>query len=50
MAVVALASEGLKDLEVLALLCLQKGILDVQQAERMFGALVRVGAGGMWWR
>jgi len=45
MAAVALASEGLKDLEALALLSLQRGLLDVEQAERVFGALGRVGRG-----
>jgi len=42
---VALASEGLEDLEALALLCLQEGQLDVEGAERVFMALGRVGAG-----
>ena len=42
---VALASEDLEDLEALALLCLQKGLLDVEGAERVFRALGRVGAG-----
>jgi hypothetical protein len=54
MATVALAAEGLEDLEVLALLCLQWGKLDVEQAERVFGALGRVraglGAGRKWLR
>jgi hypothetical protein len=45
MAMVALASEGLEDLEALALLCLQRGLLDVEGAERVFGALGRVRAG-----
>ena len=54
MAAVALAAEGLEDLEVLALLCLQWGKLDVEQAERVFGALGRVrmglGVGRKWLR
>jgi len=45
MAAVALASDGLKDLEALALLSLQRGVLDVEQAERVFEALGRVGRG-----
>lgn len=45
MAAVALAARGLEDLEVLALLCLQRGMLDVEQAERVFGALGRVRTG-----
>jgi len=45
MATLALASQDLNDLEALALLCLQRGVLDVEHAERVFEALVRVGAG-----
>lgn len=53
-AAVALASEGLEDLEALALLALQRGLLDVEMAERVFGALGRVerglGASRKWMR
>jgi len=45
MATTALASQDLGDLEALALLCLQRGLLDVEGAERVFEALGRVGAG-----
>jgi len=54
MARVALATTGVDDLEALALLCLQKGFLDVEGAERVFEALGRVragvGAGRKWLR
>lgn len=45
MATLALASKDLEDLKALALLCLQVGVLDTDDAERIFEALVRVGAG-----
>lgn len=45
MAQIAGASRGLEDLEALALLSLQHGLLDVEAAERVFSALGRVGAG-----
>jgi len=45
MAQVALAGEGLEELEALAVLALQRGLLDSDRAERVFGALARIGAG-----
>ena len=54
MAKVALATKGLGDLEALALLCLQRGLLDTEASERIFEALGRVevgvGAGRKWMR
>lgn len=45
MAQVALAGEGLEELEALAILALQRGLLDSDRAERVFGALARMGSG-----
>jgi len=45
MAQVALAGEGLEELEALAILALQHGLLDSDRAERVFGALARIGSG-----
>ena len=45
MACVATAAMALGDLEVLAIRALQAGLLDVGDAERMFGALGRVRTG-----
>lgn len=45
MAKVALATEGVEVVEVLALRCLNKGILSVGDAERVFEALGRIDAG-----
>lgn len=42
---VALASESVEVLEALVLLCLQKGLLDEEQAERVSEALGRVTLG-----
>ncbi len=54
MAKVALASKDLEDLETLALLALQRGLLDEEDTERVFEALGRVrtglGAGRKWMR
>lgn len=41
----ALAGEALEDLEALAVLALQRGALDSDGAERVFGALARVTVG-----
>jgi len=54
MARLALATQALEDLEALALLALQRDVLDVGGAERVFEALGRVeaglGAGRKWMR
>ena len=42
---VALAGEGLEELEALVLLCLQRGLLDEERAERVSEALGRVTLG-----
>ena len=42
---VALAAAALDDLEALAILAVQRGLLDVDGTERIFCALGRVGAG-----
>lgn len=45
MAKVALASGALEDVEAVAVLALQRGILDVDAAERVFDSLGRVTLG-----
>lgn len=42
---VALACAALDDLEALAILAVQRGLLDVDSTERVFCALGQVGAG-----
>jgi hypothetical protein len=45
MAALARATLALKDLEALAIRSLQRGLLDAEDSERIFGALSRVEAG-----